>query len=122
MSKTHETVRKIDGEYCHCIDIGCDDFDRAEWNRYVVANNLFVRGYEEVEDWFTHTPLGSPLPNWMSRDELPYIGKKNWRRHGGEEGGEYKAIETGEVKTEGVKVDMPLWRGGIIEAKKRETR
>lgn len=78
MSKLHITTRVIDGVLCQCQDVGCDDFDRAEFNRYTVANKLFTTGYISVENALASTPLGQKLASWIPRGNLPQVGKGVW--------------------------------------------
>ena len=42
MSKEHITYRTIDGIRYRCRDTGCDDLERAERNREMVAQNQFI--------------------------------------------------------------------------------
>ena len=71
MSKEHITIRNIDGVYYHCVDIGCNDFDRAEHNRFIIKNKLFTTFYELMENWLLNTPPSRPLPSWMPFGEIP---------------------------------------------------
>lgn len=79
------TYRIIDGtRYC-CHDIGCDDLERAEYNRFIVKNKMFTTFYEMMDSWFAHTPLKQPLPDWMPIGELPEVSKGRRQEYGGEE-------------------------------------
>lgn len=75
-------------------DIGCDDFEKAEYNRYIIKNRLFTTGYQLVEDWFAHSPLNSPLPDWMPRGKLTQVGKKEWKQHQFQSGEEWVEVDT----------------------------
>ena len=90
MTQIHETVRIIDGKRCLCVDVGCDDFDRAAFNRYIIKNKLFTTAYILVENAIAHTPLKQPLASWIPRGALPQVGKKDWQQAGGEEGRFYE--------------------------------
>ena len=85
--KSNEKIKIINGIRYRCRDLGCDDPDRARRNRLIVANKLFTTFYEQVESWFKHTPLHSSLPPWMPLGELPNVDKRDWREHGGGQGG-----------------------------------
>ncbi len=67
-------------------DLGCDDFDRAEWNRYIIEHRLFTTAYQIVESAIAHTPLSQPLTSWIPRGELPRVGREESRRIGGGDG------------------------------------
>ena len=71
--KNPETTRVINGHRYRCRDTGCNDFDRAESNRFIVENQLFREAHMRAEAWFAHAPLGSPLPLWMPLGELPQV-------------------------------------------------
>ena len=71
MSKEKITIRNIDGIYYHCHDIGCPDFDRAEYNRFIIKNGLFTTFYELMENWLLNTPPSRPLPSWMPLGDIP---------------------------------------------------
>ena len=58
-------------------DIGCDDPERAARNRKMVADKEYTTAYEQVENYFTHTPLDKPLPPWMPVGELPVVDEHN---------------------------------------------
>ena len=83
MTKTHTTIRYIDGLPYTFEDIGCPDFDRAEQNRHMVKNQLFTTFYQEEKDWFEHSPLHAPLPDWIPTGSLPQISKKDWKQQAG---------------------------------------
>ena len=99
MSKEHITYRIIDGVLCCCKDTGCDDFDRAEFNRYIIANKLFTTGYILVEEALAHTPLSEILASWIPQGELPQVDRKDWQQHGGERGGIYEIVNSEVVGT-----------------------
>ena len=86
MSKEHITYRVIDGIRYRCIDTGCDDFDRAEYNRYIGEHNLFLAGYRAVEEALERTPRAQPLASWIPRGELPQV-------NGGGAGRGYRVFE-----------------------------
>ena len=67
-------------------DLGCDDFERAAWNRHIVKNKLFTIAYQVVESALAHTPLKQPLASWIPRGSLPQVGKLESRRVSGGEG------------------------------------
>ena len=69
--KVHEIIRIVNGVRYRCRDIACDDFDRAEENRYMVKHNLFAFSHSEVKSWFAHAKSSQSLPAWMPRGELP---------------------------------------------------
>ena len=71
MPKEHITIRNIDGICYHCNDIGCNDFDRAEYNRFIIKNGLFTTFYELMENWLLDTPPSRPLPSWMPLGDIP---------------------------------------------------
>jgi len=73
MSRQRVTYKIIDGRRCKVTDIGVDDFERAEYNRFIVKHKMFTTFYEMVERFFAHTPLGKALPDWMPRGELAQI-------------------------------------------------
>lgn len=81
--KTHEVIRFINGLRYWCKDTGCDDFDRAAENRYMVAGGLFTTMYQRVERWFTHSPLRKPLPDWIPVGQLVEVDKGDWRDNSG---------------------------------------
>jgi len=87
MSRQRVTYKIIDGRRCKVTDIGVDDFERAEYNRFIVKHKMFTTFYEMVERFFAHTPLGKALPDWMPRGELPQIGKKEGQQFSGEQSG-----------------------------------
>lgn len=68
-------------------DVGCDDLDKAARSRDKVKNRLYTIAYEQVENYFTHTPLTKQLPLWIPTDELPVVGEKDWKQSGGTRGG-----------------------------------
>ncbi len=65
MSKQHIKFRLIDEVGYHCLDFGCDDFDRAEYNRYIIKQKLFIIGYILAEEAVNHTPFTQPLAKWI---------------------------------------------------------
>ena len=79
MTKAHETIRIIDGHRYCCRDVGCDDLERARYNREIVARRMFTTSYQEVEYYLTHTPLHRPLPLWIPQGQLPQVGKHESR-------------------------------------------
>lgn len=81
------------------IDVGCPDFDRAEYNRFITTNKLFTTAYVVVETSVAHTPLSQPLAPWIPRGELPVVGKKDWQQYGGGRGGENEPLEFIVVET-----------------------
>ena len=93
MSKEHILFRVIDSTCYSCIDTGCSDFDRAEYNRYIVANRLFTIAYQMVENAVRGTPPGKRLPSWIPRGELPQVGKQDWEQYGGGQRGEFELLE-----------------------------
>ena len=76
-------LRQIDGLVYRCYDVGCDDFERAKLNRKIIKESLFATGYKLVEEALRRTPLGKPLPSWITLGELPVVGKKDWRQNSG---------------------------------------
>lgn len=72
-------------------DTGCPDFDRAEYNRYIVKNHLFCSAYYAIEQAVAHTPIKKPLGSYLldgarhliPTGELPVVGKKDWRQNSG---------------------------------------
>jgi len=52
-----------------CYDIGCDDFDRAEQNRKMIADKENIEAYLKVEEALDRTPLRRPLPSWIPLGE-----------------------------------------------------
>ena len=70
-TKKGETWRIVDGHWRLCTDIGCDDFDRAEYNRFIIKNGLFTTFYELMENWLLNTPPSRPLPSWMPFGDIP---------------------------------------------------
>jgi len=74
-------------------DTGCDDFDRAAYNRYIIQNKLFTTGYLAVEQAVAHTPRSQSLPSWITLGELPIVGKKDWQQFGGEPIGLYEVAD-----------------------------
>ena len=85
--KTHKTTRIVNNQRYRCLDTGCADFDRAEYNRYIIANELFTTFYQTVENYLTHTPQRQALPLWIPQGELPSVGKKDWQQYGEQAGG-----------------------------------
>ena len=73
-----KTYRVIDGETRCCIDVGVDDLKQAEYNRYIVAQQLFTTFYTLMENWLTHSPQESFLPAWMPQGSLPQVSKETW--------------------------------------------
>lgn len=74
--RTKGTIRTIDGiRYC-CYDIGCLDFERAAYNRLIIANKWFTTFYRAVESWLVSTPLNHVLPKWMPTGVLPRASGK----------------------------------------------
>ena len=61
------------------IDIGCDDFRKAEQSRQMVACKEKTKAYERVEQAVRR----KVLPAWVPRGELPYISLKELREKGG---------------------------------------
>ena len=95
MNEGHIVRRVIDGvRYC-CQDIGCADFNRAEYNRYIIQNKLFTTGYIAVEQAVAHTPQGRPLPSWITPGNLPMVSKKDWQQFGGERASLYEIDNLG---------------------------
>ena len=86
--KNLETIRIIKGKRYRCLDVGVDDLERAEYNRFIVANKLFTTFYEQMEAWFTHTPLNYPLPSWMPLGVLPEVSGRGYQQDSGEEEGD----------------------------------
>ena len=78
MKKKRGIIRVIDGVRYRCLDVGCDDWERAKYNRLIVKNKLFDIYYKELEAWLAHAPLNQPLPNWIKQGELPQIGKREY--------------------------------------------
>lgn len=105
MSKEHITYRVIGDIRYHCQDTACVDFDRAEYNRYIVTNKLFTTGYILAEEAVERTPLGQPLAAWIPTGRLPQVGKKDWEQSGGDgrRRGDGIWLETAETE-EGVKI------------------
>ena len=97
--KTHKTLRKIDGEQLWYQDIGCDDFDRAEHNRYMIKNKTFTTSYVQAEEAIQKTPLTQALASWIPQGKLPQVSKEDWRQFGGEQGGGFEIIEPEVVRT-----------------------
>lgn len=88
MSKEHVTYRVIDGVRCRCRDIGADNFDRAEFNRYLVANKTFSAYWIEMSQAIQRTPLSQPLPLWIPLGSISQVSKKEWQQYnGGQKGG-----------------------------------
>ena len=98
MSQEHIICRTINGIRYRCKDIGCDDFDRAEYNRYIGEHNLFLAGYLAVEEAVKRTPANQPLASWIPRGELLQMGRKEWqhvlasRQSGGDREDELEAF------------------------------
>ena len=72
------TRRCIDGVYYTCLDIGCDDLERAEQNRRMVANKDNVAGYLQIEAAVGRTPLGQALPKWIPIGVVHTVAKELW--------------------------------------------
>lgn len=66
----HTVRRLINGTYYICTDIGCPNWGRAEKNRHIVREKLFLSGYLKIEDAVAHTPLNQPLPSWIPFGEV----------------------------------------------------
>ena len=60
-------------------DLGCNDYDRAAWNRWMVKNRLRTIGYEVVENYLRHSPRNYPLPSWIPQGELPVVNERDWQ-------------------------------------------
>uniref|UniRef100_A0A6H2A527 Uncharacterized protein n=1 Tax=viral metagenome TaxID=1070528 RepID=A0A6H2A527_9ZZZZ len=84
------TYRVIDGVRCKCKDLGCADFIRAKRNRLIVSEELFTTFYKQLEYWLAHSPRSSRMPSWISLGSLPQVGSRDWKDHGGEQGGMYE--------------------------------
>ncbi len=59
--KQHIVLRRIDGVVYRCIDVGCDDFDKAAASRSRAAKREAIVGYVEAETSVTKTPLTTCL-------------------------------------------------------------
>jgi hypothetical protein len=79
----HYTLRLIEGREVQCLDVGCDDFDRAALNRDMVKNQRYIQGYLEVETAVTKTPLGRALPTWITEGFVPSVLKGVWSSFSG---------------------------------------
>jgi hypothetical protein len=74
-------------------DIGVDDPERAAQNRKMVKEKRNAEAYERVENYLSHTPLNRCLPAWVPTDELPVVGKEDWRQSGGDKVGLHEVEE-----------------------------
>lgn len=61
----------IDGRLCWATDVGCQDFERAAWNRCIVDGKLFVEWWEAMEQALSHTPTAAPLPAVVRIGNIP---------------------------------------------------
>ena len=111
MSKEHIIHRVIDGIHCQCRDTGCDNFDRAEFNRYLITNGSFSTGYVLVEEAVEHTPWGRPLASWIPQGELVKVGKKDWEQYSGGQDGGYIV---GEFRVVGNMPETPLTLTSVL--------
>ncbi len=57
------------------IDLMCDNYERAEANRRMVANKQCIAGYLAVEEALMRLPIRSALPSWIPVGELVVMGK-----------------------------------------------
>lgn len=54
--------RLINDQIVNCIDVGCDDLEKAKANRERVANKVSTEWWEEMEERLSKIPLANPLP------------------------------------------------------------
>ena len=87
------TRRTIDGIPCRCLDIGCDDLERAARNRLIIKEKLFTTFYLLMEASLSRTPLGQRPAKWIPLGELPQVNRKDWQQYGGEKEGLYEMEE-----------------------------
>jgi hypothetical protein len=66
----HITTHLLKGIPTNFIDVGCDDFDRAESNRAIIKNKLFIEAWVRYESALAHTPANRPLPDWVPCERL----------------------------------------------------
>ena len=53
----HKFMLDPEGRVYRMVDYPSTDFERAAYNRKIVANHWFDEGYREVEQWFEEHPL-----------------------------------------------------------------
>jgi hypothetical protein len=68
--KLHITTRLLNGVPTNFVDVGCDDFDRAELNRDIIKTNSFIEAWLRYESALAHTPANQPLPSWIPCERL----------------------------------------------------
>jgi len=85
MGRQKETIRTIDGKKYRCLDLGCEDLERASRNRLIVSDKLFTVAYILTESALQSTPLTAPLPGWITIGRVPQTNGQNFS--GGQGGG-----------------------------------
>ena len=45
--------------------------ERAEWNRYIIENKLFIIGYIQIEEALRRIPRKEQLPKWIRLGKVP---------------------------------------------------
>ena len=63
------THRLIDGVQYICIDVGCDNLDRATYNRKLVKEQLFTDWWRDMERTIAAVPSNRALPSWIPVNE-----------------------------------------------------
>mgnify|MGYP001571826618 CR=1 FL=1 len=69
--KTGITYRLIDSVFYTCLDVGCDDFEKARANRERQPTKRQERWWISLDNALT-TKLGQ-LPKWVPRGKLPRL-------------------------------------------------
>ena len=62
MVEEGKTLRKINGEWVTCQDIGCDDFAKARANRQRIASRYALEYWRRLEDVLEGLRASDALP------------------------------------------------------------